>query len=58
MSVILIQQFQMKIMETKSECALERFNLPYNIIISEVCWWDIEAFMFPRLEVIKMPFFF
>jgi len=40
-SVTVIQQFQLKIMKNRSECDTERFNLLYNISISEVYWWDI-----------------
>lgn len=40
-SVTVTQEFQMKII--KRERDIEKFNLPYDINISKVYWWDVVA---------------
>lgn len=39
----IIQQCQMKLMKTKMESGIERFNLPYTISISKVYWQGLVA---------------
>lgn len=33
----------MKIIKNKRECDIEKFNLPNDISISKVYWWDVVA---------------